>query len=124
MLRIRTPQHTKSVTCDRNLKANPYKWKFINSKETGNQEPARTDGSHKDQLPMIRNKEGQRGKLVSTVEQNHHIPKVSVLQRRQSASSVGRKGIMVPCANQRVKMHMLMSYKSSLQQLLSAWTAY
>lgn len=47
MLRIRTPQHTKSVTCDRNSKANPYKWKFINSKETGNQEPARTDSSHK-----------------------------------------------------------------------------
>ena len=68
MLRIRTPQHTKSVTCDRNSKANPYKWKFINYKETGNQEPARTDSSHKDQLPMIRNKEGQRGKLVSTVE--------------------------------------------------------
>ena len=95
MLRIRTPQHTKLVTCDRNSKANPYKWKFVNYKETGNQEPARTDSSHKDQLPLIRNKEGQRGKLVSTVEQNRHIPKVSVLQRRQSASSVGRKAITV-----------------------------
>ena len=72
----------------------------------------------------IRNKEGQRGKLVSTVERNRHTPKVSVLQRRQSASSVGRKGITVPCANQRVKMRVLKSYKSSVQQLLSAWTAY
>ena len=106
------------------FKGEPLQMEVHNSKETGNQEPARTDGSHKDQLPMIRNKEGQRGKLVSTVEQNHHIPKVSVLQRRQSASNVGRKGITVPCANQRVKMHVLRSYKSSLQQLLSAWTAY
>ena len=118
------PQHTKSVTCDRNSKANYYKWKFINSKEAGNQEAAGTDSSHKDQLPMIRNKEGQRRKLVSTVERNRHIPKVSVLQRGQSASSVGSKGITVPCENQRVKMHVLVSYKSSLQQLLSVWTAY
>ena len=73
---------------------------------------------------MIRNKEGQRGKLVSTVERNRHIPKVSVRQRGKSALSVGRKGITFPCANQRVKMHVLMSYKSSLQQLLSAWTEY
>ena len=68
---------------------------------------------------MIRNKEGQRRKLVSTVERNSHIPKVSVWQRRQSASSVGRKGITVSCANHRVKMHMLMNYKSSLTQFTS-----
>ena len=51
-----------------------------------------------------------------------HIPKVSVLRRRQSASNVGRKGTTVPFADQRVKMHVSMSYKFSLQQLLSAWT--
>jgi len=52
------------------------------------------------QVPVIRNKRSQREKVVSTVERNRHIPKVSVLQRRQSTSSVGRKGITVP---QRVK---------------------
>ena len=92
MLRIRTPQHTKSVTCDRNSKANPYKWKFINSKETGNQEPARTDSSHKDQLPMTRNKEGQRGKLVSTVEQNRHIPKSECPAKKAKCFKCGKEG--------------------------------
>ena len=47
-----------------------------------------------------------------TVERSRHILKVSALQRRQSASSVRRKGITVPCANQRVKMHVSMSYKA------------
>ena len=42
------------------------------------------------------------------MEQNRHIPKVSVLQRRQSASSVGRKGTTVPFADQKVKMHVSM----------------
>ncbi|PFX34396.1 Retrovirus-related Pol polyprotein from transposon 17.6 [Stylophora pistillata] len=56
-------------------KANHYKWKFINSKETGNEEPTGTDSSNRDQLPVIRNREGQRGKLVSIVERNRHVPK-------------------------------------------------
>ena len=61
-------------------------------------------------------------KVVLTVERNRHTPKVSVLRRRQSASSVGRKGTTVPFADQKVKMHVSMSCKFSLQQLLSAWT--
>lgn len=69
------------VICDRNSKANHYKWKLINSKETGNQEPTGTDSSNKDQLPVIRKNEGQRGKRVSIVERNRHIPKVSVPQK-------------------------------------------
>ena len=76
------------------------------------------------QVPMIRNKQNLKEKVASTVERNRHIPKVSVLQRRQSASSVGRKGITVPFADQRVRMYVLMSYKSSLQQPPRAWTAY
>ena len=109
MLRIRMPQHTRLVTCDWNSKAIHYKWKFINSKEPGSQEPRGTDSSHEDQVPMIRhtgqvpvirNKGSQRKKLVSTVERNCHIPKVNLMERRQSASRVGRKGMTVPCEDQ------------------------
>ena len=127
------PQHTRLVTCDQNSKAIHYRWKFINFKETGSQEPSGRGSSHKyqvsmiipiRQIPMIRNKQSLREKVVSTVERNRHIPKVIAPQRRQSASSVGRKGITVPCADQRGEMYVLMSYKSSLQQLPRAWTAY
>ena len=126
--------HTRLVTCDQNSKAIHYRWKFINSKETGSQEPSGRDSSQKYRVPMIspirqilmifRNKQGLKEKVVSTVERNHHIPKVSVPQRRQSASSVGRKGITVPCADQRGETHVSMRYKPSLQQLPRAWTAY
>ena len=55
-------------------------------KETGSQEPSGTDSSHKDQVlmirpigqvPMIRNKQNLKENVVSTVERNRHIPKVS-----------------------------------------------
>ena len=127
------PQHTRLVTCNQNSKAIHYRWKFINSKETGSQEPSGRDSSHKyqvpmispiRQIPMIRNKQSLKEKVVSTVERNHHIPKVSVRQRRQSASSVGRKGIRVLCADQRGETHVSMSYKPSLLQLPRPWTAY
>ena len=118
---------THQVGCMRpDSKASHYRHKFINSKETGSQlqEPTGTDSSHKDQVPMIRNKQSLEEKVVSAVGRNRHISKVSFPQRRQSASSVGRKGITVPCADQRVKMQVSMSYKSSLHQLPTAWTAY
>ena len=47
------PQHTRLVTCHQNAKAIHYKWKFINSKEIGRQEPSGTHSSHRDQVPMI-----------------------------------------------------------------------
>ena len=115
------------------FKGDPLQMEVHNSKETGSLEPSGTDSSHKDQVPMIsptgqvpviRNKQNLKEKVDSTVERNRHIPKVSVPQRRQSASSVGRKGITVPFADQRVRMYVLMSYKSSLKQPPRAWTAY
>ena len=127
------PQHTRLVTCDQNSKAIHFRWRSINSKETGSQEPSGRGSSHKyqvpmvrpiRQIPMIRNKQSLKEKVVSTVERSHHIPKVNVPQRRQSASSVGRKGITVPYADQRGETHVSMSYKPSLLQLLRAWTAY
>ena len=126
------PQHTRLVTYDQNSKAIHYRWKFINYKETGCLEPSGRDSSHNDQVPtisptgpvpVIRNKQNLKEKVVSTVERNRRIPKVSVPQRRQSASSVGRKGITVLFAYQRVRMYVLMSYKSSLRQPPRAWTA-
>jgi len=68
------------VTCDRNSKAIHYKWKVINSKETGRQEPSGTDSSPKDlvptispigQVPRISPKgsvQSPKEKVVSTVE--------------------------------------------------------
>ena len=58
-------------------------------------------------IPEIRNK------LREKCQRNRHIPKVSVPQRRQSASSVGRKGITVSFADQRVTMYVLMSSVSN-----------
>ena len=66
----------------REAKAIHYKWKFINSKETGSQEPS------------------------------------------GPCSSMRRKGITVLCADQRVKMHVSVKNKCSLQQFSSAWNAY
>ena len=87
------------------------------------QRPGPSDQSHR--TSSNDQKQGKpREKVVSTVERSRYIPKVSVQQRRQSASSVGRKGITVPYADQRVRMHVSMSYKSMLEQLPSAWTAY
>ena len=86
--------------------------------------PGSNDQPHKTDSETIRNKQSLKEKVVSTVERNHHIPKVSVPQRRQSASSVGRKGITVPCADQRGETQVSMSNKPSLQQLPRAWTAY
>ena len=51
-------------------------------------------------------------------------PKSECPAKKAKCFKCGKEGITVPCANQRVKMHMLMSYKSSLQQLLSVWTVY
>ena len=53
------------------------------------------------QVSIIRNEKSLKEKVVSTVERNRHIPKVGVLRRRQSASSVGRKGTTVPFADQK-----------------------
>ena len=93
------------------------KWKRQQPQISGsNDQPHKTDSNDQ--------KQSLKEKVVSTVERNHHIPKVSVPQRRQSASSVGRKGIMVPCADQRGETHVSMNYKPSLLQLPRAWTAY
>ena len=53
------------------------------------------------QVSIIRNEKSLKEKVVPTVERNRHIPKVSVLRRWQSASSVGRKGTTVPFADQK-----------------------
>ena len=81
-----------------------------------NDQPHKTDSNDQ--------KQSLKENVVSNVERNNHIPKVSVPQRRPSASSVGRKGITVPCADQRGETHVSMSYKPSLQQLPRTWTAY
>ena len=51
---------------------------------------------------MIRNKEGQRGKLVSTVERNRHIPKVSVRQR-EKCFKCGKEGHYVSVCKSKSK---------------------
>ena len=70
------PQHTRLVTCDQNSKAIPYRWKFINSKETGIQEPSGTDSSHKGQVPMI-SPIGQ----VPMIRNKSHKPLVNVWKK-------------------------------------------